>query len=359
MDEQAAQCGICTSGMIMSAVALLRPNPAPDQAQVRSALDGNLCRCGCAPLHRQRRPPARRPRRVPRAVSQREWGGREHYNRADGREHPAPRPRRTVEQSPASPPTANPADWIAFAAGRHGHGPPGKVEYGQGVWTALAQIAAEELDVGLDQVRVAGVSTTSSPRRGFTRGAGPFETAAGRCAACAQARVAFWPGSRGQTGLGRGRADHPARAGTTARPYGARARRHSPTGRWISPGLLDRRPGRSPWAPRPRASGRSPGTALRGRTCPDKVTGLPRSCTTRVLPGMALRPGGPATRPAATLDQRRPGRPARRGVLGPRCVTARSWASSPRPTGSRWRRRSSWPRPPGGPCGSHCRTRTT
>jgi nicotinate dehydrogenase subunit A len=46
VDEQAAQCGYCTSGMIISAVALLRDNPAPAEADVRSALDGNLCRCG-------------------------------------------------------------------------------------------------------------------------------------------------------------------------------------------------------------------------------------------------------------------------------------------------------------------------
>lgn len=46
VDEQAAQCGYCTSGMIISAVALLRGNPAPTEADVRSALDGNLCRCG-------------------------------------------------------------------------------------------------------------------------------------------------------------------------------------------------------------------------------------------------------------------------------------------------------------------------
>jgi nicotinate dehydrogenase subunit A len=46
VDEQAAQCGYCTSGMVMSAVALLRANPAPTEAEVRTALDGNLCRCG-------------------------------------------------------------------------------------------------------------------------------------------------------------------------------------------------------------------------------------------------------------------------------------------------------------------------
>ena len=46
MAEQAAQCGYCTSGMIMQAQALLERNPKPTDAQVRSALDGNLCRCG-------------------------------------------------------------------------------------------------------------------------------------------------------------------------------------------------------------------------------------------------------------------------------------------------------------------------
>ncbi len=46
IDEQAAQCGYCTSGMVVSAVALLRGNPSPSEQQVREALDGNLCRCG-------------------------------------------------------------------------------------------------------------------------------------------------------------------------------------------------------------------------------------------------------------------------------------------------------------------------
>jgi nicotinate dehydrogenase subunit A len=45
LDEQAAQCGYCTSGMIVSAVALLRENPAATEAEVRAALEANLCRC--------------------------------------------------------------------------------------------------------------------------------------------------------------------------------------------------------------------------------------------------------------------------------------------------------------------------
>jgi nicotinate dehydrogenase subunit A len=44
--EQAAQCGYCTAGIVMSARALLDQNPKPTEAQAREALAGNLCRCG-------------------------------------------------------------------------------------------------------------------------------------------------------------------------------------------------------------------------------------------------------------------------------------------------------------------------
>jgi nicotinate dehydrogenase subunit A len=44
--EQAAQCGYCVSGIIMSAKALLDGNPAPNDHEIRAALAGNLCRCG-------------------------------------------------------------------------------------------------------------------------------------------------------------------------------------------------------------------------------------------------------------------------------------------------------------------------
>jgi nicotinate dehydrogenase subunit A len=44
--EQALQCGYCVSGILMSAAALLMQNPKPTDADVRSALDRNLCRCG-------------------------------------------------------------------------------------------------------------------------------------------------------------------------------------------------------------------------------------------------------------------------------------------------------------------------
>jgi nicotinate dehydrogenase subunit A len=44
--EQAAQCGYCTSGVLISAAALLGRNPRPSESEVRAALDRNLCRCG-------------------------------------------------------------------------------------------------------------------------------------------------------------------------------------------------------------------------------------------------------------------------------------------------------------------------
>ena len=44
--EQALQCGYCVSGILISAAALLNRNPSPSNAEIRAALDRNLCRCG-------------------------------------------------------------------------------------------------------------------------------------------------------------------------------------------------------------------------------------------------------------------------------------------------------------------------
>ena len=44
--EQAAQCGYCVTGIIMAAKALFDANPRPADAEIRTALKGNLCRCG-------------------------------------------------------------------------------------------------------------------------------------------------------------------------------------------------------------------------------------------------------------------------------------------------------------------------
>ena len=46
IDENSPQCGFCTPGQVMSAVALLGSNPRPTREEVRAGLSGNLCRCG-------------------------------------------------------------------------------------------------------------------------------------------------------------------------------------------------------------------------------------------------------------------------------------------------------------------------
>jgi aerobic-type carbon monoxide dehydrogenase small subunit (CoxS/CutS family) len=49
LETSAFQCGYCTPGMILRAVALLEQTPAPNESQVRSAMQGNVCRCGTYP----------------------------------------------------------------------------------------------------------------------------------------------------------------------------------------------------------------------------------------------------------------------------------------------------------------------
>jgi len=46
IEEQAAQCGYCSNGMVVAATALLRSNPQPSETQIREALATHLCRCG-------------------------------------------------------------------------------------------------------------------------------------------------------------------------------------------------------------------------------------------------------------------------------------------------------------------------
>jgi carbon-monoxide dehydrogenase small subunit len=45
IEKQAIQCGFCTPGMLMSALALIKENPQPSKEEIKTALEGNLCRC--------------------------------------------------------------------------------------------------------------------------------------------------------------------------------------------------------------------------------------------------------------------------------------------------------------------------
>ncbi|MYD09956.1 MAG: molybdopterin-dependent oxidoreductase [Chloroflexi bacterium] len=162
LEEQAAQCGFCTAGMIIAAQGLLNRIRYPSDDEIRAALSRNLCRCGVYD-------------RVKRAIKLR-IGRLEPSNvrvsdgepLAEGGANPSPSP------SLAAFPLID--DWIAFNDDRSVSVFSGKVELGQGIATALAQIAAEELDVALDRVRVVMADTRVTPDEGGTTGSRSLET---------------------------------------------------------------------------------------------------------------------------------------------------------------------------------------
>ena len=162
LEEQAAQCGYCTAGMIIAAQGLLNRVRYPSDDEIRAALTNNLCRCGIYD-------------RVRRAIKLR-IGRLEAPNvhvtngepLAEDCSKPAP------SQSLAAFPLVD--DWIAFNDDRSVTVFSGKVELGQGIATALAQIAAEELDVALDRIRVVMADTHVTPDEGGTTGSRSLET---------------------------------------------------------------------------------------------------------------------------------------------------------------------------------------
>ena len=163
IDEGAVQCGFCTPGMIIAARALLNRYPQPTDEQIRAALAQNLCRCGAYD-------------RVRRAI-----------HRAAGRPV-TPGPNET-RREPALPPWAAPGmmtnslkqipsldAWVRFNTDETVTVFSGKMEMGQDLRTSLAMIAADELDVALDRVRVVLADTGQSPDEGYTGSSVSLET---------------------------------------------------------------------------------------------------------------------------------------------------------------------------------------
>jgi nicotinate dehydrogenase subunit B len=192
---------------------------------------------------------------------------------------------------------ANPvlASWLAFSPGGTVTVFSGKVEYGQGVWTALAQIAAEELDVALARVAVAPVSTSSSPDEGVTSGSLSIQHSGSALRqACAQARALLLAAAAARLGT-------PASALTV--DDGQILAAGQPTGLsyWslASPGLLDREAG-APVPVKPPGQWSVAGRSAPRLDLPDKVTGRPRFLHDLVLPGMLY---GRVVRPPAIVAE--------------------------------------------------------
>jgi CO/xanthine dehydrogenase Mo-binding subunit len=195
---------------------------------------------------------------------------------------------------------ANPrlSSWLEFAADGTVVVRTGKVEFGQGVWTALAQIAAGELCVGLDLVRMAPVSTAGSPDEGVTSGSRSIEQSGSALRqACAQARMRLLAAAAGKLGVA---------AGELGVDGGQITRAGQPTGLsyWslATRGLLDVDAG----PPVPVSRGWPVGGRDASRIdLPAKVTGRPRFIHDLVLPGM--RYGRVIRPPAVTAELTEPG----------------------------------------------------
>src|SRR4029077_7178948 len=100
---------------------------------------------------------------------------------------------------------ANPvlSSWIRFSSDGEVTISPGKVEIGQGIVTALAQIAADELDVGIGRVQMVRPSTAASPNEGVTSGSLSVQQS-GRAIrhACAEIRQIFLDAASNRLGVG-------------------------------------------------------------------------------------------------------------------------------------------------------------
>jgi nicotinate dehydrogenase subunit B len=301
LDEQAAQCGYCTAGMVMTAVDLLRDNPAPAEPDVRAALDGNLCRCG---TH------GRIVRAVLRAAGQVPGPpdpGSAPQRGASGPPGPVSGPPQSVSAPPEAVSVApgpvpggtgalpggtgalpgslaaNPvlARWLDFGRGGEVTVRSGKVEYGQGIWTVLTQVAAEELQVDLTRVRMAPVSTSTSPDEGFTAGSRSVQDSGSALRqVCAQARELLLAAAADRLAVSR------AELSVTDGQILASGQ---PTGLsyWslATPGMLDRAAG-DPVPSRPPGEWTVAGRPVPRLDLPDKVTGRPRFVHDLVLPGM-------------------------------------------------------------------------
>jgi CO/xanthine dehydrogenase Mo-binding subunit/aerobic-type carbon monoxide dehydrogenase small subunit (CoxS/CutS family) len=163
MQEQAIQCGYCVTGMIMAAQGLLNRVRYPSDDDIREALADNLCRCGVYDRVR---------RAIKLRIGRPSWEPIYTITERDtpllpDRPESLPQPLRHTPDIDAWL-RLNPDETVTLFSG--------KVELGQGLKTALAQIGAEELDVSLERIRVVMADTAQTPDENMTTGSMSLET---------------------------------------------------------------------------------------------------------------------------------------------------------------------------------------
>jgi CO/xanthine dehydrogenase Mo-binding subunit len=182
----------------------------------------------------------------------------------------------------------------------------GKIEMGQGIATALAQIVAEELDVALDRVRMVPASTAHSPDEAVTSGSQSIQQSGSALRyACAEARVIYVAAAAARLGVAAEqlRVEDGALIVVSGAASGARI------SYWqLADDDLLAREATGAAAPKPAAGLQVVGTAAPRLDIPDKVFGRPRFVHDLELPGMlharVLRPASPFAR-LETLDAAR------------------------------------------------------
>lgn len=172
LEEQAGQCGYCINGIMMT-VAALAATESPDRRDVVAALDDHICRCGT------------HARIIGAACRSLDIEGVPSPQSVEARPLP-------VADGAARPPATIPVgmrveDRLRLRADGTIEALPGKVELGQGIRTALAQVVAANLGLPVEQVHVAAVRTGTSPDEGFTSGSMSLEQGGVRLAAAAVA----------------------------------------------------------------------------------------------------------------------------------------------------------------------------
>ena len=175
--EQAAQCGYCTAGMVMSARALLAQTPRPSEQQVREALAGNLCRCGSH---------ARVIRAVLRAAAAKP-GGADMAARVSRRSFLAaggvlivglgldglgPAGAQSIPDADRFLGKSLAPDAVDSFLAVHRDGSVtifvGRVDLGTGGRIAMRQIVGEELDIPLERIAMIEGDTALTPNQGGT-----------------------------------------------------------------------------------------------------------------------------------------------------------------------------------------------
>jgi len=163
-----------------------------------------------------------------------------------------------------------PGDWLRVLPAGVIEVRPGKVELGQGVLTALAQVAAEELDVSLARVRMMPAVTGLSPDEGYTWGSLSVQySGAVLRLICAEARGRFLAAAAARLGVPEDKLT--VADGQILAPNG----RASSYWELAGAGLLDQ-PATGGYQPKPASAYRVVGASLPRLDLPDKLTGRPR-----------------------------------------------------------------------------------